>query len=179
LSNKKKHTTHIDAYNYIINSRAYQRARENVSAELSIIHKGKRLSQETKDKISKSHTGKKLSEDHKSKINPKGRILSQETKDKISKGQKGRVGGMQDKQHSQKTKDKISSSNKGKIKKPLSKERKNEISKHFSGTVQSEEHISKRLKSRQENGYYKDRNSTIEKYQLRLKIVPNINATVV
>ena len=151
---------------YKCNSRIYEISKKLCAIASSKLHKGKILSQETKDKLSIARTGKKLSEEHKAKINPTGRILSTETKEKISKGQMGRVGGMQDKQHSQETKDKISASNIGKIKKPLSEERKNEISKQFSGTVQSEEHISKRIVSRLANGHYKDRDATIEKMRV-------------
>ena len=97
------------------------------------------------------------------KILHTGKILSNETRLKISKGQMGRPGGMQDKQHTEETKNKISASNIGKIKPPLSKERKDNISKQFSGTIQTEEHISKRTSARLENGYYKDRDATIEK----------------
>lgn len=163
LSNKRKNSSNIEAYDYYINSRFYQRAKENFSFENSKTHKGKILSQETKNKISKAHKGKKLSEDHKKKINPKGRILSDDTKDKISKGQIGRIGGMQNKHHSEETKLKISIGNKGKIMPKLSDERKQQISKQFTGTIQNTEHISKRVSSRQANGYYKNKTETKRK----------------
>lgn len=163
LSNKTKHTNSTDAYNFVVHSRLYQQARENFTTEMSVLHKGKVLSAETKNKISVAHEGKTLSEKHKAKINPNGRILSQETKDKISNSQTGRIGGMQNKQHSHETKDKISASNKGKTKKPLSKERKDQISKQFTGTIQTDEHISKRITARATNGHYNDRDATIEK----------------
>lgn len=163
MANKRTHTNSTETHNFNINSRSYQIARKNFSIENSITHKGKVLSQETKDKISASHKGKKLSDEHKSKINPAGRILSQETKDKISQGQKGRIGGMTGKSHTAETKSKISNSNKGKTKPPLSLERKHQISEQFSGTKQSDEHKSKRLKSRQENGYYKNEAETKRK----------------
>jgi hypothetical protein len=97
------------------------------------------------------------------KILHTGSKRSQATKDKISKGQVGRVGGMQNKHHSQETKDKISKGNTGKIMPPLTQKRKDQISKQFSGTKQSKEHKSKRVSSRQINGYYKDALATKEK----------------
>lgn len=94
------------------------------------------------------------------KILHTGRICSTETKEKISKGQIGRVGGMQDKTHSEETKLKISKSNIGKKKPSLSDDRKLQISAQFSGTTQTQEHISKRVSSRKESGYYKSEAET-------------------
>lgn len=85
---------------------------------ISLGNKGKKLSQETKDKMSKAVTGrkatqetkdkmslinkgKKLSEEHKAVFNNKGRKHKQETKDKMSKLHTG-------KKLSQETKDKLS-----------------------------------------------------------------------
>jgi len=169
LSNKMKHTNNPDAYDFVVNSRFYELAKENFSTEMSILHKGKILSQETKDKLSFAHTGKKLSEEHKARINPVGRILSAETKEKISKGQIGRIGGMQNKTHSEETKLKISESNMG-IKKPsMTEGRKLQISAQFIGTTQSQEHISKRISSRKENGYYKNEDETRIKMSMSAK----------
>lgn len=175
ISNKRKHTTDDEAYDYYINSRFYQKAKENFAFENSITHTGKVLSQETKDKISKAHKGKKLSQEHKEKINPKGRILSVETKRKISEGQIGRVGGMTGKTHSEESKDKISKGNKGKTMPALTEERKQQISKFFSGSTQTEDHISRRVSSRKTNGYYKDEAATKKKMsnsaKNRLKLI--------
>lgn len=148
---------------YKCNSRIYEIVKKEYSVAMSEIHKGKVLSQETKDKLSIAHKGKTLSDEHKAKINPTGRKHTEESKKKISEGQIGRIGGMQDKHHSQETKDKISIGNKGKIMPLISEERKLQISKQFAGTIQSDEHISKRLASREENGHYKDRDKTIKK----------------
>ena len=146
-----------------INSRTYQQAKENFSIENSILHSGKVLSQETKDKLSIAHRGKKLSEEHKAKINPTGRVHTEDTKLKISKGQIGRVGGMQDKHHSEETKRKISEGNVGKIMPPITEIRRRQVSDQFKGTTQSVDHKNKRLKARQENGFYKDKESTLKK----------------
>lgn len=159
---------------YKCNSRIYNIVKKEYALATSELHKGKILSQETKNKISESHKGKKLSEEHKQKINPAGRILSQETKDKISQGQKGRVGGMSGKSHSQETKNKISESNKGKIIPSMSEERKQKVSKQFLGTTQSDEHKTKRLQSRQQNGYYKDNAATKKKMSESAKNRPKL-----
>jgi hypothetical protein len=148
---------------YKCNSRIYEIVKKEFSIAASKLHKGKILSQETKDKLSIAHKGKKLSKEHKEKINPRGRILSQETKDKISQGQIGRIGGMKNKHHSEETKKKISSGNVGKIMPPMTQERKDQVSKQFLGSIQSAEHKAKRLSSRKERGYYKDEASTKRK----------------
>ena len=98
-----------------------------------------------------------------------GSKRSQETKQKISEGQKGRIGGMQNKNHSEETKQKISNSNKG-IKKPLSEQRKKEISQQFLGSKQTETHISKRISSRKENGFYKNEIETKRKMSESAKL---------
>jgi hypothetical protein len=46
---------------------------------------------------------------------------------------------------------------------PLSEERKLQVSEQFKGTTQTEQHISKRITARKENGHYKDRDKTIKK----------------
>lgn len=174
LSNKMKHTENLDAHNFIINSRFYKQARENFSLENSKTHKGKVLPQEPRDKLSKAHKGKKLTDEHKAKINPSGRKHTEESKHKISQGLKGRVGGMQDKHHSRETKNKISAGNKGKHITTLTAERKQQISKQFSGIAQTEEHILKRVYSRQENGYYKDASRTKKKMSDSAKNRPKL-----
>ena len=54
--------------------------------------KGKKLSEETKKKLSEAHTGKKLSEETKKKMSEfnKGKVLSEEHKKKISEANKGK-----------------------------------------------------------------------------------------
>jgi hypothetical protein len=152
-----------------INSRFYQKAKENFATENSIMHKGKILSQETKDKISKAHLGKKLTEDHKAKINPTGRKHTDETKSLLSRKQieeyatGERIHGRLGKILSQETKDKISIGNTGKKMPPISEKRRQQISEQFSGTTQTAEHVTKRITTRKENGYYKDKSATIKK----------------
>ena len=60
-------------------------------AKTSQARKGKKHSQEAKDKMSQAHKGKKLSPEHKAKISQanKGKKLSPEHKAKISQAQKG------------------------------------------------------------------------------------------
>lgn len=101
-----------------------------------------------------------------------GRKCLPETKDKISVGQIGRIGGMKNKTHSQETKDKISAGNKGKIMPPLSQERKDQVSKQFAGTIQTDEHVYRRVLSRKTNGYYKDIDATKEKMSMAAKTRP-------
>ena len=71
---------------------------------------GKKLSNETKEKISKAHMGKKLSDEHKEKISQGGKGIkrSEETKEKIRQSKLG-------KPRSDETKRKLSESHKGKI----------------------------------------------------------------
>ena len=70
---------------------------------------------------------------------------------------------MQDKHHSEETKRKISEGNVGKIMPPITEIRRRQVSDQFKGTTQSVDHKNKRLKARQENGFYKDKESTLKK----------------
>jgi hypothetical protein len=79
---------------------------------------------------------------------------------------------MSGKTHSTESKIKISIGGKGKIMPPISEERKQQISKQFIGTTQSKIHINKRLKTRKENGHYKDRNATITKMSQSAQLRP-------
>lgn len=60
---------------------------EETKQKMSQSHKGKKLSEETKQKISKSLKGKKFSEEHRRKIgeSQKGKKLSEEHKQKLFK----------------------------------------------------------------------------------------------
>ena len=97
-------------------------------------NKGKRLSEETKKKMSESHKGKILSEEHKKNLSKnhkgmKGKHHSEETKKKLSESLKGRKiseeqrekflknykKGMKGNHHSEETKKKIGEKNKGKL----------------------------------------------------------------
>ena len=75
-------------------------------------NKGKKFSEETKQKISKSNKGKKFSEETKQKISKsnKGKKFSEETKQKMSIAKKGRYSG---RICSDETKQKISNAKKG------------------------------------------------------------------
>lgn len=162
----RSHTSEENIYK--CNSRIYSLSRKLCAIASSELHTGKFVSQETREKISKARTGTKSSEETKKKISDAGknRRHTKETREKISKSNKGKKSWTEGKHHTEETKKKISAGNKGKTKLPLSVETKKKISDAGKGAVQSEEHIAKRLKSRQENGYYRDRESTIEKISL-------------
>ena len=104
--------------------------------------KGREFSEEHKEKISKALRGKPKSEEHKSKLrgenNPMyGKLQSDETKKKICKGlkghtpwNKGKPGTFTGKKHSEETKRKISAIHKGK---KLSEETKEKMSETHKG----------------------------------------------
>ncbi len=92
------------------------------------INKGKKMSEETKKKLSEANKGKKLSEETKKKIiefhkGNKGKKHSEETKKKISEANKG-------KKHSEETKKKMIEAHKGK---KQSEETKKKIGKAHKG----------------------------------------------
>lgn len=95
----------------------------------SYLHnKGKKLSEEHKQKISKAHIGKIISKETKQKISEfkKGKKLSKEHRQKISDAKIGKKNWMYGKTHTDKVKKKISDANKGRI---VSDETKRNISK--------------------------------------------------
>jgi len=101
--------------------------------------KGKKHTQEAKDKISKANKGRKMSEEHKEKISKanKGYKHTQEAKDKISKSREGF-------EHTQETRDKMSKSHKGK---KHTQEAKDKIGKASRGRPKSLETLDKMSKS--------------------------------
>lgn len=106
--------------------------------------KGKKHSDESRKRMSESHKGVKLSEEHKRKISENssrhnlGKHLSDETKKKLSKSHKG-------KKLSQNVKDKISKSLTGK---KHSEESKNKMSKSQKGRIFSDLHKKRISESR-------------------------------
>jgi len=102
---------------------------------------GKKLSDETKSKISIGNLGKTLSEETKIKLSiaHTGKKMSKEAREKMSIAQAGKSKGPM----SDKTKRKISSANLGKIKSPLSQETKDKISLSNTGHKVSNETRSK------------------------------------
>lgn len=96
---------------------------------------GKKMSEETKRKMSASHKGKKLSKEHKKKISLSntGRIVSKETREKMRKSLTGRK--LKDE-----TKIKISNLLKGRI---FSEEHKKNLSLMGKGKKKSKEQIIK------------------------------------
>lgn len=97
----------------------------------SCVQKGKKHSDESKQKISKFHTGKALSAEHKYKLSlaHKGKILSSEHKHNISIANRGRV-------ISKEHRYKISLVHSGKI---LSRETRNKISNSLFGRYRQED----------------------------------------
>ena len=162
LSNRKMHTSPGNIYRS--NSRTYERLKQQFSTQMSELHGKKKVSNETRMKISLARSGKKLSEDHKKKIREGliGRKHSDETRDKISKSNLGKHS-IKGRKHSEETKKKIAEGNKGKIKGSLSAERRQKISDATKGRLQSEEHITRRVASRKQGSYYANREETIER----------------
>ena len=114
---------------------------QEIRDKISEGNKGKKVSQETRDKMSKY--AKNRSQEHIDKISTgnKGKIISQETKDRISKIHKY-------KQISQEIKDKISQSSKGK---KHTQESRNKISQSSKGKIFSQEHRNKISLARQKS----------------------------
>jgi hypothetical protein len=131
MSNSDGNIYHIERKRQ--SSRKYEYARNAFSAHISVIHKGKNLSKDHKQKLSASKlgeknpmSGKKHSEEHKaylSKINLGennhfyGKTHDEETRKKISDAAKKRVGEKSNrygKSHSEETKQKFSQMYKGK-----------------------------------------------------------------
>ena len=79
---------------------------EERKKEIGDFHRGKKLSEEHIDKIKIVNTGKKRTQEHKNKIseNNKLRVISNETRNKISNAQKGR-------KHSDEHRKKVSDNN--------------------------------------------------------------------
>ena len=148
LSNDKNH-------NYL-SSKEYERLKQRYSKFMSELHKGhspknkgKKLSEEHKQKLSNAHKGKKLSSSHRQKIaeRHKGKKFSEEHKIRLREKALGRV-------LDENTRKKISESKKGKklseahrariaktlIGKKLSDETKQKIAESNRGRKFSEEH---------------------------------------
>jgi len=133
-----------------LNSRQIEICRKNNAIATSIIHTGKKLSDETKAKIGKYHKGKivsdetkqKLSKSKKGKSNPKSKnpySHSDETKAKISKAAKNR---------SDETKAKISKVHKGKVLSEETKAKMRESHKNISEETKAKMSISAKKRIR-------------------------------
>ena len=116
------------------------------SEHISIHHKGKHHSLETKKKMSEAKKGEKhplygkqLSEETKQKMSKshKGKTSSEETKQKLSKSISGEKHPLYGKHHSDETKRKMSEAKKGKH---FSDEHKRKISEKLKGKHHSDEH---------------------------------------
>ena len=80
--------------------------------KLSEIHKGKKVTEETRKKQSESHKGKKFTEEHKKKMSEVllGRVHSEESRKKMSEAKKGKNSPAYGTKHSYEVKKKISES---------------------------------------------------------------------
>jgi hypothetical protein len=80
--------------------------------KLSEIHKGKKVTEETRKKQSESHKGKKFTEEHKKKMSEAllGRVHSEESRKKMSEAKKGKDSPAYGTKHSYEVKKKISES---------------------------------------------------------------------
>ena len=108
--------------------------------KMSRSHRGRKMSSETRLKISKALSGRKIAPEivEKSASKHRGRITSQETKDKLSKSCMGKNKGHK---HSQETKDYISRLNTGRRLTSDQKEKMSiSISKALTGMKKSAEH---------------------------------------
>ena len=94
---------------------AMKEAMKYVAIALSKANKGKKLSEETKKKMSDVNKGKKLSEEHKKKISEgnKGKKMSDEARRKMSEAKKGKTSWNKGKHHTVESKKKMSDANKG------------------------------------------------------------------
>jgi hypothetical protein len=126
---------------YKPSSRVYSRLKHQYSNIISLINKGRIMSEETKLKISNSNKGKKTKEykkrsvDYSDKISKihKGKKRSKETKRKMSEAH---INKKLSKEH----KDKISQSNKGNVR---SQETRDKISKSMKGKIIPKEKLKK------------------------------------
>jgi hypothetical protein len=91
-------TKNDDRGEYIVGSREYERLRIKLAKQVSILFKGKKLSEETKQKIGKASLGN---------TSMLGRTHSEETKQKMSEAKLGNTS-MLGKKHSEETKQKMS-----------------------------------------------------------------------
>ena len=78
--------------------------------KLSEVHKGKKVTEETRKKQSESHKGKKFTEEHKKKMSEAllGRVHSEEARKKMSEAKKGKDSPAYGTKHSDEVKKKIS-----------------------------------------------------------------------
>ena len=107
---------------------------------MSEAHKGIKLSEETKRKMSKSHKGHKVSKETRRKISEanKGKKRTEEAKRKISEASKGRPSPMQGKKLTKEHKLKLSLSHKGMRNSPKTEFKKGK--KHIQYGLKGEKH---------------------------------------
>jgi hypothetical protein len=127
-------TKNKDQQRKVSKGKAFELAKINVSSALSQLHKGKIVSDETKEKLSAKATGRTSPN--------KGKAMSQEQKDKLSAANTGKIvtpdtvakilEARRNYTHSEVTKQKISDSNKGRIV-VISEETKQKISTSLKG----------------------------------------------
>lgn len=132
---------------------------EEQKRNLSIFRKGKKLSQETCNKIANGHRGIKLSEDHRRHI---------------SESNKGRKGSLAGKSFSEEHRRKIGEANR---RRKLSEETKKKISDAHKGTHPSEETKRKWRENRkgEKNPLYGKSHSDETKQKIRMRLLGNKN----
>jgi len=130
----------------------YELAKINFSKQMSIKHKGKVVSEETRKKMSESrkkhagpNKGKPMSEEQKQKLSKAhtGKVVAQSTINKILESRKGY-------KHSEETKKKISAGQLGKLMPAKTAEQKRTVSEKLKGRVMSEETKRKMSEARKE-----------------------------
>ena len=161
-------TNREKGYNYETGGNKNKRLSEETKRKLSEAHKGKTIPEEIVRKISEANRGqtrseeikKKLSEVKKGENNPfYGKTHSEETKQKMSERMKGKNNPFYGKTHSEETKRKISEANSGENSafygKPLPEETKRKISEGNKGKIRSEETMVKMSIHQNTSGYYR------------------------
>ena len=94
-------------------ARDYENAMKDAAEVKSKARKGKKMSEETKKKLSGANKGKKLSEETKKKMSEAKKNISEETKKKMSEANKGKPAWNNGKKLSEETKKKMSEAKKG------------------------------------------------------------------
>lgn len=128
--------------NRILSSSQY----ENCRLAIFSVTKNRIVSEETREKISKANKGRKHSEETKQKL--KNRIVSKEQREKISKANKGKI-------LSEETKNKISKNNKGKLFSNETRTKLSEIGKTKIFSEETKKRISEALKGKNNPNFNK------------------------
>ena len=129
----------------------YENAMKDAADAISEAKKGKKLSEETKQKISKTLEGKHPSEETRKKMSEAKKNMSEETRKKMSEANKGKNNPNYGKHLSEEQKKKISETEKGK---KLSEETKKKMSEAHKGKKLPEEQKKKIGAARKDKHWY-------------------------